>query len=381
MSDTFRLARNAYVDDAWLKREEKDLFADAWSFVGTTGICPHAGDFVTVRAGAFDIAIVRTKDGRLNAVHNHCRHRGAALFDGPSGNVGGSIVCPYHRWTYGLDGALRGVPDMQACFPGLDRSKFGLKPAALGIYREFVFVNANPAADLDAWIGPVREEAWPHDLFASDARDCVPLHYDVKCNWKVFVENALDGYHLAYLHEQTLGGPAPGENIWQRLGDHMIWHANEEGIRHRLPAKLRKEGGSIGTLKSASQPGYGGVYFLFPLTLVVPTPYGLSLTALRPLAAARTRLDVYQWVGPWQSTDDRKYVPGYDKKTGLISSDNWTQHPLETGDFQTEDVWICEKVQRGLASPAFEPGPLSKGAGAEDPITWFHDSLRRRMNL
>lgn len=381
MTENFRLSRSAYVEPEWLNRENGDLFADAWCYAGTSKMCPGPGDYVTLQIGAYDVAVLRTKDGTLHAVHNHCRHRGAALFDGPSGNAGGSIVCPYHRWTYGLDGALRGVPDMQTCFPGLDRSEFGLKPAGLGVLRDLVFVNANPAADFEAWIGPVADEAWPHDLFAADVKACVPLHYDVKCNWKVFVENALDGYHLAYLHEKTLGGPTPDKNVWDRAGDHMIWYANEEGVRHRLPAKIRNEGGRTGMIRSASTPGYGGVYFLFPLTLVVPTPYGLSLTALKPLSADRTRLDVYQWVGPWQSTDERKYVPGYDKKSDLISSEHWTQHPLETGDFQTEDIWICEKVQRGLSSPAFEPGPLSKGPGAEDPITWFHDSLRRHMQL
>ena len=381
MTEIFRLARRAYVETDWLSRENEHLFAEAWCFAGTAGMCPDPGDYVTVQIGAFDIAVLRGKDGTLHAVHNQCRHRGAALFDGQSGNIGGSIVCPYHRWTYGLDGTLRGVPDMQTCFPGLDRSSYGLKPAGLGVFREFVFVNPNPHADFDAWINPIAAESWPHDLFAGDVKESASLHYDVKCNWKVFVENALDGYHLAYLHENTLGGPAPDKNIWDRVGDHMIWYANEDGIRHRLPAKIRNEGGSTGMIKSASRPGYGGVYFLFPLTLVVPTPYGLSLTALKPISPDRTRLDVFQWVGPWQSTDERKHVPGYDKKSGLISSENWTQHPLETGDFQTEDIWICEKVQRGLSSPTFEPGPLSKGPGAEDAITWFHDSLRRHMQL
>ena len=84
-------------------------------------------------------------------------------------------------------------------------------------------------------------------------------------------------------------------------------------------------------------------------------------------------------MGPWQKKDDRKYIPGYDAETGIISSDNWTQPALDTGDFQTEDVWICEKIQQGLNSPAFELGQLAQGAGAEDPIGWFHESLLARL--
>ena len=91
-------------------------------------------------------------------------------------------------------------------------------------------------------------------------------------------------------------------------------------------------------------------------------------------------MHVRHWVGPWQSKDERKYIAGYDKATNIISSDNWTQHPLETGDFQTEDVWICEKVQKGLESPAYSHGPLSEGPGAEDSLRWFHEILSRYVD-
>lgn len=90
-------------------------------------------------------------------------------------------------------------------------------------------------------------------------------------------------------------------------------------------------------------------------------------------------MTVRLWVGLWQSKDPRKGIPGYDKSTGIISSDHWKKHPLETGDFQTEDVWICERVQRGLESPAYEAGPLAKGTGAEDPVAWFRSSILDRM--
>ncbi|MCV0424894.1 MAG: aromatic ring-hydroxylating dioxygenase subunit alpha [Roseibium sp.] len=379
MTSIHRLGRDAYVGQHWFLRETTELFRHAWCFVGTTRDFKEPGDYKTLDAGAFPLAVVRNRDGVLRAVHNFCRHRGATLFDGEAGNIGKSIVCPYHRWTYGLDGELRGVPDKETCFPDLDRSKLGLRTASLGVFKELVFANPDPSADFDDWITPVVDQAWPHDLFAADVREACSLTYEVKCNWKVFVENAIDGYHLAYLHEQTLGGPSPDKNIWKQAGDHMIWYANEDGVRHRLPKKIRDENGSVGTIKSAERTGYGGVYFLFPQTLIVPTPYGLSLTSVKPMTPNTSRLAIRHWVGPWQALDERKHIPGYDRKTGIISSDNWTQHPLETGDFQTEDVWICEKVQRGLNSPAFEAGPLSRGVGAEDPINWFHHSLLTKL--
>jgi len=374
-----RLPRLAYTETDWFDRERQTLFADAWYFICTTSDVADAGDYRTIQIGNAPIAVVRQRHGDLAAILNVCRHRGAVLLEGESGNAGGSLVCPYHRWTYGLDGGLRGVPDRAACFPDLDRASLGLKPAALGVFKDLVFVNPNPDAKFDRWIAPIRGQEWPHDLFAADVREATPLLYDMKCNWKIFVENAIDGYHLAYLHQKTLGGPTTDQNLWQRVGDHMIWYAAEDGIRHRLPAKIRDQVGTTGIIKSASNPGYGGVYYLFPSTLIVPTPFGLSLSTLHPVATDRTRMTVRHWVGPWQSTDERKHVPGYDKAAGVISSDNWTKHPLETGDFQTEDVWICEKVQRGMAATAYEHGPLSQGPGAEDPIRWFHKTLHKQM--
>lgn len=380
MSNSRRLPKEAYTDQGWLDLEFQNLFSDAWFIIGHKDDFTEAGSYRTLTAGLAPLAVIRDNEGGYSAYHNICRHRGAVLLDGESGNAGGSLVCPYHRWTYGLDGALRGVPNRTECFPGLDRSALGLKPAAMGIFRNLVFVNQLGDSDFDQWISPLRGREWPHDLSSGDVREATPLVYDLKCNWKVFVENAIDGYHLAYLHEHTLGGPTPDQNLWEKAGQHMIWYANEDGIRHRLPAKIR-ENGRTGMIASASDPGYGGVYYLFPATLIVATPYGFSISTLHPISPSRTRLTVRHWVGPWQNTDERQNIPGFDETTGVISSDNWTEHPLDTGDFQTEDIWICEKVQRGLQSPAYEHGPLSKGRGAEDPIGWFHELLHHQTQL
>ncbi len=374
------LPRDAYTSAEWQKREREDLFSDTWQFAGTAQDFETIGDFRTVQAGAFPLAIVKSKDGTLQAHHNLCRHRGATLLDDVSGNTGSSLVCPYHRWTYCLDGRLRGVPDLAICFPDLDRAGLGLKPAGLGVYKGLVFVNPNPDADFSEWIEPLESASWPHNLASEELREAVPLIYDMKCDWKVFVENAIDGYHLAYLHEHTLGGPGPSENVWEKLEDHMVWYATDDGAaRHRVPGLIRKQTKSLPSLKHTAGMEYAGVYLLFPSTLIVPTPFGFSVSSLRPTAPGQCRMTVRHWVGPGQSKDHRKGISGYDKSSGVISSDHWKKHPLETGDFQTEDVWICERVQQGLESPAFEAGPLARGTGAEDPVAWFRRSVLDRM--
>ena len=149
MTDPFRLEPHAYFDPDWLNKEQQRLFSNAWVFAGTVKDFAAPGDYRLVDLGPASIAVISDKSGQLSAVHNFCRHRGARMLETETGNAGSTIVCPYHRWTYGLDGGLRGVPDKDRCFPDLDRSKLGLKPAAIGTFKEFVFVNPNAG-------GPVR---------------------------------------------------------------------------------------------------------------------------------------------------------------------------------------------------------------------------------
>lgn len=378
------LPREAYVDSNWQDREKSELFSDSWAFAGLESDFEKEGDFRTVQCGAYPLVLIRLDDGSIAAFHNLCRHRGTLLVEGAQGNVGKAIICPYHRWTYDLTGSLRGIPNKSNCFPDLDRSKLGLKPAKAGIFLNLIFVHPDPNANFSKWIAPIVDKAWPHDLNANDLKESKPLTYDMKCNWKVFVENAIDGYHLAYLHENTLGGPEPGQNEWERHGNHMIWYAtDEDGVRHSLPVKVREAFSKWWSkpIKSAQIIGFGGVYYLFPNILITATPYSFSISWLEPLSPARSTLHVRQWVGLDGERNDLKHVPGYDEQTGLISSDNWAEHPLETGDFQTEDVWICERNQIGLQSPAYEIGALAKGDGAEDPIGWFHQSLTKALSL
>lgn len=381
MTDTAPLPRDAYCARDWQEKERVQLFANSWVFAGTLFELENSGDFLTVQAGAYPLMVVRGANGDLAGFHNICRHRGATLCDGKSGNVGQALICPYHRWTYDLAGGFRGAPKLARCFPGMERDAMSLKAAAVGVFRDLVFVNADPDADFEAWIAPIADRAWPHDLKAADLRESAPLLYQLKCDWKLFIENAIDGYHLAYLHENTLGGPVADENIWERAGDHMIWYATdgEPNTRYRLPGMVRAKAEKAPLVQGAEGPGYGGVYFLFPNTLIVPTPFGFSVSTLTANGPGQCSIDVRLWVGPGQSLDDRRYIPGYDSETGIISSDNWTKHALESGDFQTEDVWICEKVQQGVESPSFEFGPLAEGAGAEEPIAWFRRSVAERM--
>ncbi len=379
-----RLPREAYVSQDWFAREQVELFSRTWTFAGVTMDWKEPGDVRTVQAGAHSLMVVKGADGELRGFHNICRHRGTELVEGCT-NVGRNIMCPYHNWVYALDGQLRGVPAGPDCFPDLDRKQVTLFHAAVGIYQNLVFIHpdANPETPFDAWIGNLGSVPWPHDLASSDLTEgSDELVYEMKCNWKVFAENALDGYHLAYLHKETLGGPSHDKNLWEAFGENMVWWSTErDGVKHRIPQFVENAAKGSNVVKGADKPGYGGVYLLFPTTLLTPNPWGFSMSIMEPVDAGTTRLRVRNWAPKgWLSYTYRaKDVPGYDAESGLVKSSNWTKHPLETGDFQTEDIWVCEKMQRALNSPRHDVGWLAKGAGGEAALDYFQQCVLRYM--
>jgi Rieske 2Fe-2S family protein len=381
-----RLPREAYVSQGWFDREQTELFGKTWAFAGVTMDYKDTGDFRTIQCGPHSLIVIKGADGTLRGFHNICRHRGTELVEG-CGNAGRSIMCPYHNWVYNLDGSLRGVPAHRECFADLDKKTVALHGAAVGVFQNLVFVHpeANPDIPFGIWVDNLASVPWPHDLGSADLQESSEtLVYEMKCNWKVFAENALDGYHLAYLHKNTLGGPTHDKNLWEIFGEHMVWWSTErEGVKHRIPEFVEKaaKGSGTKTVKGADVPGYGGVYLLFPTTILTPNPWGFSISTLDPLDPETTLFHVRNWAPKgWLSYDYRaKDVPGFDAESGRIKSSKWTKHPLETEDFQTEDIWVCEKMQRALHSPLHSVDYLAKGAGGEAAIDAFQQIVLSYM--
>ena len=379
------LDKTAYTSQAWFDREQENFFPKLWSFACMEFDLPNTGDFKTLRIGNFPLAVIRDGDGGLRAFHNICRHRGTELLEG-SGNAGKTIVCPYHRWTYMLDGRLRGLPNADH-FKNLEKPKLGLKEVSVGTFKEMVFINPSPQPELsfEEWITPLKGKEWPHEITQSNLIAGSEFVYRMKCNWKVFYENAIDGYHLAYLHENTLGGPLPDQNTWDLHGLNMAWYSTErDDIRNRIPVFVEEQVSKMGGMKEvpgAQEPGYGGVYMLFPTSIVTPSKWSITISTMEPVAPDETILRAKTWVPKsWLDMEGKPdSAPGFNKETGEITSGNWTKHPLETGDFQTEDIWICEKMQRSLKSPEYEVGPLAAGSGSESPVAIFQQQVLDMM--
>lgn len=376
------LPKEAYLSAEWLEMEHDHLFSKAWKFAGAANSLATAGSYKTLKAGRFPLILLRKQDGEFAAYHNLCRHRGTELLEG-EGQLKNNIVCPYHRWTFGLGGELRGIPNQQECFPDINKGELGLKPASVGVFKGLVFVHPDPAPELcfEDWLGGLQDVAWPYDISAGDLVPSRVVTYEMKCNWKVFYENAIDGYHLGYLHENTLGPLFPNANTWSEHGQHLVWYSTErEGARNAVPTLVEKTLDSFWVKKVDKKDrgeAYGGVYMLFPTTIVTPNPYGVSISELIPVGPEMTLLVAQSWSPKGSSGRfaDPRRTDGYDKERDLITSDKWKRHPLEMQDFQAEDVWVCEKMQRSLRSPAFEIGALAAGRGAEAPLEHFQRCL------
>ena len=377
------LPKEAYTSEEWLDAENKHLFSNLWTFVGVESEFSEPGFYRTLKVGTYPMVVLRDQSGELRAFHNICRHRGTELLEG-EGTIENAIICPYHKWTFTMDGSLRGLPNAKQCFPDMDKKDMGLFKGSVGVIGGMIFVHPqeNPAQSFDSWKSALGDALWPHDLASGELVSSGRITYEMKCNWKVFYENAIDGYHLAYLHENTLGKTlTPKGQVWEAHGQHLVWYSTErDGEKHAIPKLIEEQVGGWGSAVQGAEKGdYPGVVMLFPNTLVTPNPWGISVSTLVPVSPGITHM-VAETFAPksWLSMSGRgdvKFIPGYDKDSGLIKSDNWKIHPLETGDFQTEDVWVCEKMQRSLESPLYAVGGLANGAGAEAPITLFQQCL------
>ena len=188
-----------YSDEAVLRLEQERIFASAWQYVGHLGRVAEPGSFFTAVVGQVPIVIVRGRGGELRAFLNVCRHRGSLLCEGEGRRE--TLQCPYHAWTYDLDGSLRSAPRSDR-EPGFDLTELGLRPAAVGTWGPFVFVNPDPGArPLAETLGELPA------ILADGGIDVDTLVFDARAeadeyaaNWKVCVENFLECYHCAVAH-------------------------------------------------------------------------------------------------------------------------------------------------------------------------------------
>ncbi|HEY6870843.1 MAG TPA: aromatic ring-hydroxylating dioxygenase subunit alpha [Novosphingobium sp.] len=199
-----KLHGSLYTNSAVFADEMERIFHRGWSFVAHESEIPKSGDFVVRRVGTQTLIVVRRKDGEIGIYYNRCPHRGATLCQTPSGNRS-RLTCPYHAWTFGLDGRLIGLPDEQAYPANFSKAEAGLAPVARqDSYGGFIFVNLVPNGI------PLKDHLGKATVLIDNLLGLSPtgkirltagwMKHKMRSNWKMIVENQVDGYHAQAVH-------------------------------------------------------------------------------------------------------------------------------------------------------------------------------------
>ncbi len=347
----------AYTSQEWFDLEQERIFSRTWAFAGLAEDIDEPGQYTSVQAGLNNIFIVMGRDRRLRAFHNICRHRGTQLLRAV-GNTQRAIVCPYHDWTYDLEGNLISVPNQEREFPNLDMSCLGLKQASVDRWRGMLWVHSDEnAGSIMDWFGAVEPHLGPHDVDRLIEYKDGRTEHEIAANWKIVVENYIDGYHLAHLHAGTLAMYDHARIESGFVGPHFAFYeplAPEfaENLAENTPNPLVIPSDRVGAWVPMLFPGIG----------LGETESSWSVFHVTPLAPDRTRVvtrtklaDASLWDFVWQSF--RSYGFWARRIGGKFEGD--ASDPMASGDFMAEDIYACEQQQRSLQSPYFEHGPSS----------------------
>ena len=360
------LPNRAYTCPELFRLESERIFAPTWACLGHAADIPRPGDVRPERLLGTPLLMLRTAAGAVRVFHNVCSHRGNELVWEPC-RVKGGIRCPYHAWTYDLEGRLIGTPNLGGpgihALDGFDREALGLREVRSAVWLDLVFVNlSGEAAPLETHVTPLAEriEGLGGPEFARRLRPAAThgvFRFDVRANWKLAVENNLDASHLPWIH--------PALNRQSPLEDHYCFHDQSEfagqgstaydTVAHESPRLPRIE----------AWPARTGEYpCLYPNAFVSTHGDHFWTMVLEPVAPDRT---VERWRSYFldDAADDARF-----EAARLAIRDRWAA-------ILGEDVAVVEGMQRGRSSPAFDGGVFAPVL--DPPVHHFHRWVARRL--
>ncbi len=350
-ADALTLPAFWYTSADVFEAERQRIFSREWLCIAREEQVASAGDFLTVEAAGESLIVTRDNRRAVRAFFNVCRHRGTRICEQAAGRFHGSIQCPYHGWTYGLDGALKAARNM-ADVSGFDRDAYPLKEASVALWEGFVFIRpveaqTNGPADtfeeaLGALIG--RFARWNIGRLQT-ART---IAYELACNWKLVFLNYSECYHCPLVHPQ-LERLSPSDSGRNDLTEGPVLGGYSE---------LRRPGSSLTTTGRRSRPPLGTVdgadldrdyyYTIFPSLLLSTHADYVMVHYVKPRAPDRT--DV---VCAWLFDPQTMAQPGFDPNDAVGFWDTTNR----------QDWHVNELTQLGLSSRAYSPGPYSNAEG------------------
>ncbi len=316
-----------YVSQDFFELEAETVFRRSWQYACPLDKLERPGSFVRLDLLGESYLVLADEQGRLRAFHNVCRHHAAQLLEG-EGCVD-KIVCPYHGWTYALDGSLRTAPGMGA-MRNFAREDFGLPAVAVEAFGPLVFLHpGTPARPLSDELADLRSRL--EDLGLQGLRHVRRRSYPMACNWKVFVDNYLDGgYHVSHLHHGLAGQLSMEEyrtEVFERFSIQSCPAASDAHFHGR---------------DFRERIGRGALYAWIHPNLML-NRYGsiLDVNWVVPLAVDRCLVVFDYWFPETEGEEAQRFI-----QASLEASD----------DVQQEDVAISESVQRGIGSRSYDQG-------------------------
>ncbi|MEM6462195.1 MAG: aromatic ring-hydroxylating dioxygenase subunit alpha [Pseudomonadota bacterium] len=362
MSETLDLIRSLdaryYTDPDIFRAEQEGLFARTWQFAGHVSQLRNPGDYFTFEIAGQSLFCIRDKEGEIRAFYNVCQHRAHELVRG-EGNAG-VIVCPYHAWTYELNGNLRAGPNIRAVV-GFDRSAIRLSEIALEDFCGFLFVNLDPdARPMDEWFPGTREELAAFVPHHDQLEPVEWVEIPENCNWKVSVENYSECYHCKINHHTFSNGVIKPETYDIQPQGYCLRHTTECQNLDRMTYPVDLEANEFAGAYSS--------WYLWPKFSFQVYP-GNVLNTYHWRAVDTDRVVV--WRG-W-------YTVG-GKESEVVKQ-------LAVQDRQTtveEDIHLVESVQRGLRSRGYRPGPLvldpEHGVNSEHSVHVLQQWMREAVD-
>ena len=357
------LAQHYFVSPEIFAQEQKEIFSKQWVLVGHQNQIANAGDYFTTEVGGESLIIVRDKRGAIRGFYNVCRHRGSRLIENRNGQSA-AIQCPYHAWTYALDGRLIGAPHMDEV-SGFDKTDYSLHTVNLSLWEGFIFVNLADAStsrsnrdyiSLDKWFAPLAGKFSPWNLSA--LRSAKRIEYDVRANWKLIFENYSECYHCLGVHPE-LSKISPSDSAENDLTEGPFLG----GFMRIAKGKSLTMSGNACALPIGcfGEHDFHFVFYysIFPNMLLSLHPDYVMVHQLRSQSSERT-LVFCDWL----------FNPEAFKRGDFGPDD-----AVEFWDMINKQDWhVCELSQQGIASRAYEPGPYS--ARESIPAAWDRYYLR-----
>ena len=343
------LPQKYFVSPDIFAREQAEIFSKQWLLVGHESHLKKSGDFFLATIAGESLIVLRDQKSEVRAFYNVCRHRGTRLKEDACGHAS-TIQCPYHAWTYGLDGRLTGSPHMDEV-PGFDKADYSLRAVNLALWEGFIFINLDGnAMPLEEWFAPLNGKFshWNIPTLQPAKR----IEYDVQANWKLMFENYSECYHCPGVHPQ-LQKVSPYDSAENDLREGPFLG----GFMKINPGKSLTMSGNacaafVGKIENLQQVFY---YSIFPNMLLSLHPEYVMLHQLWPQSPERT-LIVCDWL----------FHPDAARAGQAVYNPD---DAIEFWDMTNKQDWrVCELSQQGIASRAYVPGPYSSRESI--PAAW-----------